>query len=604
MSQLRIKLKDFRYKQSKIIDKPAYVIFSNKTMENIIDACPRSLSSLQRVKGIGPTKVKTYGAAIIKLVKEHGSSSSSSSSSSTTSQSLKRSAPSFSKGTNSNVRIAIKPTSTTANVPKPIIATELTADQLSIAQRVINGESIFLTGPAGSGKSYLFRYLIQELKKKFPQDESIAITAPTGIAAINVNGQTIHSWAGVGLGKGDVDKLVAKVNKSNKVFSRWSNVKVLLIDEVSMLSSDLFQKLAMVGARVRNRPISFGGIQLVCCGDFFQLPPVGLGKWADFCFKTDAWSKMEMATCALTQVIRQSGDTKFVSILNELRIGHVNQNARDLFRACHINNKPFPKDGIIPTKLFCTNRDVDSENATRLQTLKTQAMLFSAYDELDIPTANGDATEKEIKLLQEAANAKVPFDLTLKVGAQIVLLRNLRSDLVNGSRGKIIGWQDISVEFSKNINKRQKTTTDSSSSTSNEYEILWSGRDNQPNGRLLQMLTASSEPVLSPIIQFSNGRVVTIPPFEFFIGLGSKGSVIRLQLPLKLAWALTVHKSQGMTLSRCMIQASDAFECGQVYVAISRCVSTEGLWICGGEITEKCVKAHPDVLNFLNITRK
>ena len=130
---------------------------------------------------------------------------------------------------------------------KTLIADEqLTSDQLQIAQRVLSGESLFLTGPAGSGKSFLFRYLIQELLKKFlnHSSESLAITAPTGIAAINVNGQTIHSWAGVGLGRGDVNDLVKKVRKSIQVTQRWSACQVLLIDEISMLNYELFEKLS------------------------------------------------------------------------------------------------------------------------------------------------------------------------------------------------------------------------------------------------------------------------------------------------------------------------------------------------------------------------
>ena len=134
--------------------------------------------------------------------------------------------------------------------------------------------------------------------------------------------------------------------------------------------------------------------------------------------------------------------------------------------------------------------------------------------------------------------------------------------------------------------------------------MLWSGTPAEPGGRLLQVVSRSDEPVYAPIIQFSNGRIAVVPPFEFFIGLGTKGSVVRLQLPIKLAWALTVHKSQGMTLSRVLVSAADAFEVGQVYVAISRCVSTEGLWISGGRITDRAVKAHPEVLAFMDEGKK
>ena len=551
--------------------------------------------------------------------------------------------------------IQIKTSSSAAAAKeKPVLESSLTTEQLSVAAQVLQGDSVFLTGPAGSGKSYLFRFIIQELKKKYIDagDQALAITAPTGIAAINVNGQTIHSWAGVGLGKGNADKLIAKVQKSDKVFNRWANCKTLLIDEVSMLPSDLFQKLSIIGAHVRDTPRPFGGIQIVCCGDFYQLPPVGLGKWAEFCFRAPAWTDLNMKTCTLTQVIRQSGDQSFVNILNELRVGVVSKECSALFHSCHVHQKPFPTDGIIPTKLFCTNRDVDKENEHRLSQLTTKAVLFPGMDELELPTVDfRTPSQKEIQALKDAADAKVPGNLTLKVGAQVVLLRNLRVDLVNGSRGVVLGFQDISVDYngrrgsrgsSHSSHKRHKgsgnpgggmgldenniannvsttggssssssssssasTSSSSSASASNTlHEVLWSGTPAEPGGRLLQVVSRSDEPVYAPIIQFSNGRIAVVPPFEFFIGLGTKGSVVRLQLPIKLAWALTVHKSQGMTLSRVLVSAADAFEVGQVYVAISRCVSTEGLWISGGRITDRAVKAHPEVLAFMDEGKK
>ena len=163
----------------------------------------------------------------------------------------------------------------------------LSKDQLSVAEKVLNGDSIFLTGPAGSGKSFLFRYLIQELRKRFPQDGAIAVTAPTGIAAVNINGNTIHSWAGIGQGKADASTLCTIVGKNRKAPRRWRSCRVLMIDEISMLDSALFHKLSQVGKYVRSSDDHpFGGLQLVCCGDFFQLPvsyPLSLFVFS-FCF--------------------------------------------------------------------------------------------------------------------------------------------------------------------------------------------------------------------------------------------------------------------------------------------------------------------------------
>jgi ATP-dependent DNA helicase PIF1 len=598
---LRQKLRSYRYNQSKLIDKPAYHVFSNKEMESIIEALPTNTRALKQIKGFGKKKIANYVVEICNLVQQFGRQDSSSSSFSDANSfaTVKRSSSSPpSSSSFLGVQISTSPKISKKKI-KPILESQLTAEQHAIAMRVLSGASIFLTGPAGSGKSFLFRFIRQELEKKFKQygERALAVTAPTGIAAINVNGQTIHSWAGVGLGKGDVEKLYSNIKKSGKVTSRWKSCQTLLIDEVSMLSLDLFQKLSILGARIRNVGTPFGGIQIVCCGDFYQLPPIGLGKWAEFCFKAPAWQDLNMLTCQLTKVIRQQGDDHFVNLLNELRVGKISKECSDTFQRCHVKNKPFPSDGIIPTKLFCTNKNVDSENQERLDKLVTEAVLFPSMDELEVPMLGGNQpSDRDVQKLLEIADAKVPSRLTLKVGAQVVLLRNLRPDLVNGSRGVVVGFQDISAGFATTNFKRQKVDPAAASG----HEILWSGHDQTPTGRLLTLLSTASKPILSPIVQFSNGKICIVPPFEFFIGLGSKGTIIRLQLPIKLAWALTIHKSQGMTLSRCMIQAADAFEVGQVYVAVSRCVSTEGLWISGGNITEKAVMAHQDVISFMN----
>ena len=298
------------------------------------------------------------------------------------------------------------------------------------------------------------------------------------------------------------------------------------------LSSSLFHIFSI--------PLS-SGIQVVCCGDFFQLPPVGLEKFSDFCFKAPSWNELNMNTVKLTEVIRQSGDTLFIHILNELRVGIVSTQATALFRSCHVRHKPLPEDGIVPTKLFCTNRDVDSENIARLQQLTTPAVTFPAHDELQFPN-DDQRSQRDIESLVKAANNKVPTELKLKIGAQIVLLRNLRTDLVNGSRGIVIGFHDVSIgyrrrhhrdegsgcsssssssssalmdeskgssqETSEQHRKRHKTNSKAAPMSNNNVDVLWSGNGNtEPTGRLWTMLTDATGPVLAPLVQFSNGRI-------------------------------------------------------------------------------------------------
>ena len=430
-----------------------------------------------------------------------------------------------------------------------------------------DGENVFLTGAAGTGKSYLFRYLRQELRKAFPAPAQVATTAPTGIAAINVGGVTIHSWSGVGLGRGSADKLVASVTKSRKASARWRACKVLLIDEISMLDSELFSSLALVGAAVRGVEKPFGGLQLVCCGDFHQLPPVGLGNFGKtFCFGSRAWRDLEMRSVVLTEVIRQRGDQPFIAMLNEIRKGRLLPATSAALAACHVSCKPLPTDGILPTKLLCKNRGVDAENLTRLGQLPGTAVVFAARDRFK---GNAVSDNRARTQVLAAADSKVPGTLSLKVGAQVVLLRNLDAELglANGSRGVVLGFEPSQGSSG--------------------------GGGGGGYGHVPMRKGA-----MRPLIKFDSGTTLHLETYEVFVGKGQAGSVTRVQLPLKLAWALTVHKSQGMSLTRCMVEVADAFDYGQVYVALSRAESRQGLWLSGGTINQGVVRAHPDVLAF------
>ena len=232
---------------------------------------------------------------------------------------------------------------------------QLTAQQVALVNRVRGGESVFITGEAGTGKSVTTRAIAALFAS-----QDIAITAPTGIAALNVDGLTIHSWAGVGLGSGDTETLLQAVMRNRKARKRWCATKLLIIDEVSMLTDRLFQSLSDIGKAVRSgergaRDAPFGGLQLVCVGDFCQLPPVGVGSFCRFCFEAPAWAEIFGPRCAptslLTTQLRQKGDVRFAALLNELRRGVLSAAARAELLACHVATKPRPNDGIVPTKV-------------------------------------------------------------------------------------------------------------------------------------------------------------------------------------------------------------------------------------------------------------
>lgn len=246
-------------------------------------------------------------------------------------------------------------------------------------------------------------------------------------------------------------------------------------------------------------------------------------------------------------VIRQEGDLSFVRILRQLREGKCSKDTEALLATCHVSKKRRMMDGIVPTKLYCTNKNVDAENTAELQELTGRSESYRATDKY-----KGSYPASIRTTLQQSMEKKLPSILQLKVGAQVMLLKNMPEwKLVNGSRGVVI-------DFDKN-------------------------KDNKNN----------------PLIRFANNSVRRITPFEVFQAT-SGGAMTREQLPIKLAWCLTVHKSQGMTLDRLELQLDDAFDYGQVYVALSRVTSLNGLWIKGKPITQKIVKAHPDVIEFHN----
>lgn len=449
------------------------------------------------------------------------------------------------------VDIAAVPSSPAA-LPK-VQRTSLNAEQVRAADTARGGANCFFTGPAGVGKSYLLRYTVQELQARHPGEREIAVTAPTGIAASHVNGVTIHSFGGIGLGKGSSETLLRKVEGNPAAVTRWSKVKALVVDEVSMLDSKLFDALDLIARTVRGRLMEpFGGIQLVLSGDFYQLPPISLGQYgAGFVFEATAWRTCCVRTLLLSCIVRQQGDQAFIMHLNRVRLGQCPPATTAALAACHINRKPLPSDGILPTKLYCKNKAVDEVNMAKLRALEGNEEIFYAKDRFK--SGSPDAAIK--KQLLNAMEKKSVQELHLKIGAQVMLTRN-RPDLklVNGSRGVVVGF----------------TVAHCQKSDSN---------------------------VRCPVVRFDSGTQLTVTMFETFQAIQGL-AMTRLQCPLKLAWALTVHKSQGMTLSRAELQLDDAFEFAQVYVALSRVISMEGLWIRGGEITQAVVKAHPAAHRF------
>ena len=417
----------------------------------------------------------------------------------------------------------------------------LNEEQRAAERRILGGESIFLTGAAGTGKSFLLRHVLGQLRA-LHGDEGVGVTALSGPAAFPLGGQTLNSWAGIGIELLDDLDLLKLVLGNERATGRWRRAKVLLVDELSMLDGRLLSKLDTLGRSVRSSGRPFGGLQLLLCGDFLQLPPVDKG--ASFAFESAAWRESAVRTVELKTVVRQSGDARFIRVLANLRRGLLTASDAAELAPCHgrWERGGMPADGIQPTRIYCRRVGVDAENERELHRLPGAESLFRAIDSGGPP-----GSEQAAKQLDE----KAPRELSLKVGAQVMLSRNLPElGLANGSRGVVLRFE-------------------------------------APQGAQ----GASGQAL--PVVQFDQHGELLVERVPT-----RHGGVVRMQLPLKLAWAMTVHKSQGMTVSRARVDLAAAFEYGQAYVALSRVTSLAGLAIAGGQLTQRAVMANPKVLTF------
>ncbi|CAG8588040.1 6936_t:CDS:2 [Funneliformis caledonium] len=306
---------------------------------------------------------------------------------------------------------------------------ELSEEQQRIFDLVVlNRENIFFTGSAGTGKSFLLQRIISSLKARYGS-ESVAVTATTGIAAVNISGTTLHSFAGVGLGRGLAPELIKQVQKSVAARTRWKSIDTLVIDEISMLDAQLFDKLEFIARAIRNNNRPFGGLQLVVTGDFFQLPPVSKDRSSKFCFDAERWKVCIKHTIQLTKIYRQK-DSELIELLNEMRIGEMSDKSLVLLKQLEIEPN-YPDDGIRPTELYPINDMVNKANATELGKISHKLYTYTSVDWE--PLRFG-----QLQTLCKSCLA--PEKLELKRNAQVMLIKNLSKELVNGSRGVVVGF--------------------------------------------------------------------------------------------------------------------------------------------------------------------
>jgi ATP-dependent DNA helicase PIF1 len=478
-------------------------------------------------------------------------------------------------------KIIVDPAATASSPAEPVKATSaqlpirakvvLSEEQQRILALVLSGKNVFYTGSAGTGKSVLLREVIGGLRGKYKKigSDAVAVTASTGIAACNIGGVTIHSFAGIGLATENADHLVDKIKKNKKAHTRWLRTKVLIIDEVSMVDGELFDKLAKIGGVLRKNGRPFGGIQLVVTGDFFQLPPVSKDNTCLFAFEAKTWGEVVERTFNLTHVFRQR-DEEFVNMLNEMRFGRLS--AKSIGRFKSLARELQFEDGLQATELFPRREDVDSSNESRMNNLKGETHLFRAKD-------GGTITDPAIrnKLL---SNLMAPPELRLRVNAQVMLIKNTDETLVNGSIGKVIRFCDEATwrnDGGQALNetpeeaKKRKAITSASKGGTIQYPVV---KFPLPGGTYFREVLVMPE---TWKIELPNGEI----------------QASRVQLPLILSWAMSIHKSQGQTLDRVRVDLSRVFEKGQAYVALSRATSLEGLQVLGFDPAK--VMVHPKV---------
>ena len=567
---------------------------------------------------------------------------------------------------------------------------QLDETQLGVLEACRAGRNVFFTGVAGTGKSVVLRSVVEDLKRRYGHDH-VAVCAPTGVAAVNVGGQTLHSLAGAG-----VPTVVKDFQKcrGHVPAKKWLKLQALVIDEIGMVAANYLDWLDSVVRSIRKNPNApFGGIQLIFCGDFAQLPPItarrsfsvksappatvsnlvnGQAARRDsrdsdamqntpfemtelsgkFAFQTACWREAKFETVLLKRIFRQK-EHGFVLALSQLRNGEGNH--RDVHNLLNRVVRTLDEEnGIKPTVLYCMNRQVDDENTSNLRALDASTEhIYEAADEVS-PTDHQDsrARERLQQVLDGDMSVRAPAKVEMRVGAQVMLTKNEvmgnasggpeirmgKNDgvgdddddddgmfvpphmkLVNGSRGVVIGFASSISEWNARLGMGMQTpgevksekgaaaaaaaaAVDESTPTKLEAALFDVSPEDFKMARgedlvdsttavagsgaaweklaLLKKKEAEEKREAAceyPVVQFANGRIKCVHPETFEVELYLVGVARRKQVPLRLAWALTVHKAQGQSLDRVTVDLRGCFEQGQAYVALSRARETKGL---------------------------
>lgn len=393
---------------------------------------------------------------------------------------------------------------------------------------MLSGESVFLTGAPGAGKTYVLNQFIRRATR---QGKTVAVTASTGIAATHIGGTTIHSWSGLGIRDSlrDWDRQWLKAN--DRLKKRYNATDVLVIDEISMLHGARLDMVNEACQILRESEEPFGGLQVVLVGDLFQLPPVSRGgERVDFAHTSAAWHELNPKICYITEQHRQQGDA-LLQLLESMRAGQLEDVHAEALRE-RLGMQP--ADGEAVTRLYAHNIDVDTINQRHLKAIDTDTKTFKM-----------NTTGQAAKVEQLVKSVLAPEVLELKIGAEVMFVaNNFQSGFVNGSRGRVKDFDGT-----------------------------------------------------TPLVElYGNHRIIRVEPHSWALVEDDRKRAEVSQLPLRLAWAITIHKSQGMSLDAAEIDLSKSFTPGMGYVALSRVRSLRGIYLSG--VNGMALQLHPDIFEF------
>jgi ATP-dependent DNA helicase PIF1 len=515
----------------------------------------------------------------------------------------------------------------------------LDASQQAAIEAAARGENIFVTGGAGTGKTLVVKRIVDSLRAA---GKTVSVTATTGVAALNCGGTTLHHFAGMTQSVRDLapEECARRVTSKRPVVNRLVKTDVLVIDEISMLEASLLEKVHVAAQMARNNFFKpFGGLQLIFCGDFLQLPPVcGRNQQIPYPFFSPVWLQLNLHVITLSTKFRQQSDTSFQSVLDAVREAKLEQEHIAALQQC-VRRQDQIDDSYV--RLYGSNREVDARNlqcfsflSPRLGELVTDDKPMLCYNAMDLKSSKAASIN--------LGDGRFATSIPLKIGTKTMLLSNLnvRAGLVNGAAGVVTGFlspveaitmvkgvfdgrrtQQINLvaeqlmaragiqsyaaairmldcmtsrtfygSLRNRDNRSAPLTLEGIYSTSQVTDLLQvSGCPMTPERALALTLEEWQAQPLNhalrfPVIHFetptaagqSSIHLLATPGKEEWYA-GDDVIASRVQVPVRHAWAMTVHKSQGLTIRRLAVDMNKFFAPGQAYVALSRGVSLEGL---------------------------